>query len=743
VVQVETEIIQRHLPKVLLAAVLVLAVVGLVFLSEISSSSEDFAALYQIILSVNAIAALVLLVLIGANLTRLYRDFQSNVPGARIEARLVSAFVFLVVAPLVVVYLYSVQFIDEGIDSWFDVDVEQGLGDALDLSRSALDIQMRDNLALTNALADAIYNIDNSNMYQYLPKLRVDAGAQEVSVFSGGSRIVATSSANPAADLPMLPTEELVLSLRRNSSFVSLEPRPDNEYIVRTAVLLPRRAGLGLRILQASYSLDEGLGPLTSSVQNTVTRYAELSFLREPLKDGLVLTLSIVVLVTFLFAVYSAFFFARRLSAPVQNLIAGTRSVARGDFDTRLPSGAGDDIGTLVDSFNDMIEQLDTARSEARRNEAQVENERASIEAILARLSTGVIAVEKNLTLRTANRAAEQLLNQELRSRQGVSLESLAAENSSLRQIVAVFDKQLQKGETDWRKQIEVNIDGNRRVMVCACTALPGSYRSRSGLVLVFDDVTELLLAQREAAWGEVARRLAHEIKNPLTPIQLSAERLRKKLVGSVDTASGELVERATHTIVHQVEAMRDMVDAFSEYARAPALNRTMLDLNHLINQVADLYPPQKNQPTVRLQLSEGLPELKVDALRMRQVLHNLVRNALEALEEQDDAEVIIATSLITSGKSQHVQVTVSDNGPGLPVEDRGKIFEPYVTTKSKGTGLGLAIVKKLIEEHGGVISLESDIGKGTVVKILLPVDDTSSPRKGMADYNNKRRQSA
>jgi nitrogen fixation/metabolism regulation signal transduction histidine kinase len=743
VVSVDFKIIRRQLATVLIIAALALAITGLALLTEITSNSENFGYLYPFILLINGAGAAVLLLLIGANLWRLFGDHRRNVPGARLKSRLVSVFVVLVLVPLVVVYLFAVQFLNEGIDSWFDVEIEQGLADALDLSRGALDLRMRDNLDRTRLLADSLYSVPDKDMYEYLPRLRIDAGARDLTVLAGGHRIIATSSSVPTDQLALLPSEEMLLSLRRNNYYVALEPQPNDQFLVRTAVILPGRSGREIRILQGLYPLGARLGPLAGSVQKTVTRYAELSFLREPLKGGFILTLSIVVLIAFLLAVYGAFFFARRLTAPVQNLVAGTRAVAQGDLDTRLPTSERDEIGFLVDSFNDMIDQLSTARAEARRSETQVENERAGIEAILAGLSTGVIALEKNLTIRTANEAAEALLNQNFRGREGESIAVLAQENLGLKKIVDIVEGHLQLEEPEWREQVKLQLEGVSRVLVCACTSLPGSFRSRGGFVLVFDDITELLQAQREAAWGEVARRLAHEIKNPLTPIQLSAERIRKKLLDVIDPTSAELLDRATQTIVQQVEAMRDMVNAFSEYARAPAMNRTLLNINHLIIQVADLYPAQHNQPVVRLDLEESLPDISVDGARMRQVLHNLIRNALEALESQDNGEVVLSTKFVEKKKRHYIQIVVRDNGPGLPADSREKIFEPYVTTKAKGTGLGLAIVKKLVEEHGGEISIESEVNEGTSVKLLLPVEELVEVNNSVTREGSTRRQSA
>jgi nitrogen fixation/metabolism regulation signal transduction histidine kinase len=742
---VDAKLARRRTATTILVAALVLAAAGLVLLGELTRNTEEFSRLYPVIVSVNTAGALLLLILIGVNLVRSFRDYRRDVPGARLKLRLIGAISGLVIAPVVVVYVYSVQFLNEGIDSWFDVQVEQGLGDALELSRAALDTSMRDDLERTRRLADNLAGVADEDVFQYLPRLRINADAQELTVFAGGSRIIATSSANPVGAVPLIPTQEILLSLRRENYYVGMEIFPGDIYGVRTAILLPGGSRGRMRILQGLYPLDKRIGALAGSVEKTVSRYAQLAFLRTPLKGSFILALSIIVLTSLLIAVYGAFFFARRLLAPVQSLVDGTRAVAKGDFDTRLPSGKRDEIGFLVDSFNDMIEQLGSARSEARRSEAQVETERASLEAILARLSTGVIALEKNLTLRTANASAGEILNLDFSGREGQFFDRLTQGNPSAEQFFAVLKEHLDNKEIEWREQVVLKGENGRRVLVCACTALPGSYRSRSGLVVVFDDITELLQAQRNAAWGEVARRLAHEIKNPLTPIQLSAERIRRKYLDSEDQPSLDFLDRATHTIVQQVEAMRDMVNAFSEYARAPEMHRSFIDLNRLIRQVGDLYLGQKNKQIVHMELEESLPEISVDAVRIRQVLHNLIRNALEALEEQDDGEVLIATRLLQSDSSARIEISVQDNGPGLPPEDQEHIFDPYVTSKQKGTGLGLAIVRKLVEEHGGEVSIESVAAAGARVRILLPVNvaGASDEERKAAGKSGARRQSA
>ncbi len=720
----DTKKIRRRAATALLIVALVLALMGLAMLSSVSDSSAAFGDTYRSILLINILGATILLVLIAANLLRLYRDYRRRVTGARLKARLVTAFVALVIVPMAIVYAYAAQFLNEGIDSWFDLRVEQGLQDALALSQAALDVRMRDNMEVTRRLAEGLYGVADPEMYGVLSRLRSGTGAQDVTVSAGASRIIATSSANPLGQLPLLPTEEVMLSLRRDGNYAGLEPLAEGDYVVRTAALLPGRSGREVRVLQAIYPLGNEIGRLTESVQATVSRHAELSFLRDPLKSTFIFTLSLVVLISLLLAVYGAFFFARRLSAPVQNLVAGTRAVARGEFDQPLPPAEDDEIGFLVDSFNDMMSQLGTARAEARRSEAQVENERASLEAILGRLSSGVIATENNLTIRTANASAGRILDVDFSKREGQSIVALAADHPVLQQFIDKSAEFMADGQTEWREQISLDADGGRRVLVCACTALPGSYQSAAGYILVFDDITELLRAQRDAAWGEVARRLAHEIKNPLTPIQLSAGRLRHKYLNLLGEQDAEVLERSTQTIIRQVEALRDMVNAFSEYARAPEMNLVEIDINRLIRNVADLYPGDAGAAAVQLQLDDALPPIRVDAVRMRQVLHNLIRNALEALEDRPDGQVLITTALNEAKRKPRVEIAVRDNGPGFPLEHLEKIFEPYVTTKKKGTGLGLAIVRKLIEEHGGTVIIDNEPGQGAAIRIYLPLQD-------------------
>ena len=470
----------------------------------------------------------------------------------------------------------------------------------------------------------------------------------------------------------------------------------------------------------ALYPVPQQLSQLADTVQRSYTQYAYLVQLRKPLKTTFALILSFVVLLSLIAAVYGAFFAATRLVQPVQDLIAGTRAVAKGNYDTQLPLPSRDELGFLVTSFNDMTKRLGRAREETRRSQQAVEAERAGLAVILARLSTGVVSLEPDLTVRTANQAAGAILGV------GRRFDEAADAGPLFAQFMASVKPRLEAAESDWREQIELLSDSGKRVLMCACTALPNELGGAPGMVLVFDDITTLLQAQRDAAWGEVARRLAHEIKNPLTPIQLSAERIQRKFSGSMNPEDAQVLERATHTIVAQVEAMKQMVNAFSEYARAPDMHFSRFDLNQLITEVVDLYRVQASAVDIKLSLEPGLPEMSADRIRIRQILNNLVTNSLEALEGRADARVEIETHLVDDGARPSVAVVVSDNGPGFNRDLIGTVFDPYVTSKPKGTGLGLAIVKKIVEEHGGRIEADNQRTAGARVRILLPLGEAA-----------------
>ncbi|HEY2634880.1 MAG TPA: ATP-binding protein [Steroidobacteraceae bacterium] len=712
---------------------------ALYLLASAAQNSAEFDKWLPWILLINISGLLTLFVLLAGKLTQLVRDYRRHVPGSRLKGRTVAIFSALAVAPILVVYYFSLQFINRGIDSWFELEVSQGLKDTRELSHAALEVRVREFLQHTQLVAHTLSASSDLELIGTLDRERRESTALEFTIVGTQAQILATSSDRPMDTLPVPATDEMMLQLRRGRPYVSLDTDSLGGYLIRAAAPLDANGSGTARVLIALYPVPQQLSQLADTVQRSYTQYANLVQLRRPLKSTFVLILTFVVLMSLIAAVYGAFFAAQRLVQPVQDLIAGTRAVAKGNYDTKLPLPSRDELGFLVTSFNDMTKRLARAREETRRSQQTVEAERAGLAVILARLSTGVVSLEADLTVRTANQAASAILGIDLEAAIGKRFDESISDATLFTQFLAALKSHLGDEDLDWREQLELLSDSGKRVLMCACTALPNDLGGAPGVVLVFDDITTLLQAQRDAAWGEVARRLAHEIKNPLTPIQLSAERMRRKFLGSMNAQDAQILERATHTIVAQVDAMKQMVNAFSEYARAPDMHFSRFDLNQLITEVVDLYRVQDSSADLKLLLDSHLPAISADRMRIRQILNNLVTNSLEALEGRSGACIEIETHVAEEGPKQvaSVAIVVADNGPGFQRDLIGTVFDPYVTSKPKGTGLGLAIVKKIVEEHGGRIEADNQRSGGARVRILLPLSDGArsmgvrEPRKG------------
>jgi len=715
---------------------------ALLLLAKSVQNSSAFDRLQPWILLLNITGVVALTVLLARKLWQLVSDYREHVPGSRLTARTVSIFGALVIAPLLIVYLFSLDFLNRGIDSWFKVEVKQGLSDALVLSGAALNLRMKEYSVRTEELAHSLATSAPGEIQEKIDNERRATSGLEIVLFGEHERIIAASVENPLETLPSRPPSDLVRQIRERRMYVSLEPQSDGQYFIRTAAPLsdaPASGKSDTRYVVAIYQVPPQISALSEAVQRSYSQYGELAALREALKSGFRLTLTLVLLLAMLAAIYGAIFFAQRLVRPVQDLIAGTRAVGKGDFGTRLPLPSRDEMGFLVHSFNDMTKRLRRAHEEATRSQQAVERERERLAIILARLSTGVLAVDRTLTVRMANQAAGAILGTELSVATGRSLPELAAGNDRLGQFVAAIAVRFAAGRDEWREQLELEGAAGRRTLMCACTPMPGEGADMA-YVIVFDDITALLSAQRDAAWGEVARRLAHEIKNPLTPIQLSAERMRRKFLASMSPADAEILDRSTRTIVSQVEAMQQMVNAFSEYARAPEMKITRFSLNQLVTEVADLYRSQDPRATIRLDLDESIEGIEADRGRIRQILNNLVTNALESLDGVNSPTLEITSRLESGGDASYAVLTVCDNGPGFQRELLGRVFDPYVTSKPKGTGLGLAIVKKIVEEHGGRIDADNRPEGGARVRVVLPVKDSTRSAAGGARSGQKPR---
>jgi nitrogen fixation/metabolism regulation signal transduction histidine kinase len=708
------------------AALLIVLMVGSLFLmSSAMQNSEQFGRLYSTLLVINLAILLLLLILIGLNLQRVIRQYRSQATGSRLAARLVLIFVILSLAPVTVVYYFSLQFLTKGIDSWFDVRIEQALQDALELGRSALDMRMRELMKQTELTAKKLGDLPDSMATLSLNDLRSESDASELTLLNQSGRIIASNTVDTTTIIPNRPNEAILLQLRTGRTYVGLDPIGDNGLYIRVVVQVPDMDPMREpRLLQALYPVPERTSVLADGVQSAYAKYQELSYLRQPLKYSFTLTLSLVLLMSILAAVWAAFVSAQRLVAPIRVLAIGTRAVAAGNYGKRLPMSSKDELGSLVESFNDMTEKIALARDEVRQSQQQTENERAYLKAVLGSLSSGVLTIDQFHVLRTANAASNKILGADLVKVLGTPIDQISNKYSHLQGFVNALKPRLAKTNEEWREELTLFGAGGRQVLMCRGRSLPGTARMGAGYVVVFDDITALIQAERDAAWGEVARRLAHEIKNPLTPIQLSAERLRHKYLKTMGAGDADVLDRLTHTIIQQVEALKEMVKAFSEYARMPRMELTPLNLNDLIVEVLDLYQGTETMPKIHLQLDRKIPIIDADPMRIRQLLHNVIKNAFEATKNDQQSDITLRTQLVQDSMHSFVELGIQDTGPGIPDDILSHLFEPYVTTKPKGTGLGLAIVKKIVEEHGGMVWAENSEKGGANIVIRLPVPD-------------------
>jgi nitrogen fixation/metabolism regulation signal transduction histidine kinase len=736
--------------------VFVSVALGLVLLYLLSLASANTAVsgdYYKILLYLNISLAGVLIVLIGFQLWQLTKKIRNGVMGSRLTLRYLGAFALMAIIPGLIVYLVSVNFLTRSIESWFNVKVESALDGGLSLGQRALDIMLKDVEDKAENIATSLAFQPARSHFTMLNDLREKSGIQDATLLTPQGRIISVSSSDASSFLPELPS---IPQLRQAQHRVygKIEPIPNKGLYLRVLAPVSMQELSGeMRILQLLQPVPKSLSNTAEAVQDVYRDYQELSYSRDSLKDIFKLTLTLVLMLAMLSALAIAFVLSRRLTQPLTVLAEGTRAIASGDYSKMLPEHGKDELGILVKSFNSMTRQLDDATKASERNRARVEAARGYLETILAHLSSGVLAMNEKGELRTFNLIASNILGLSLMPFENKPFTQISQSQVFLTEFVQLLqshfeltknkDQNQDLTKLELTKQLEIIRPQGKQLLLVRATRLPAS--AGSGFVVVFDDITTMAQAQRDAAWGEVARRLAHEIKNPLTPIQLSAERLQHKLSAKLNQDDANMLQRATDTIVNQVTAMKSMVNEFSEYARAPSAILTKINLNKLIKDVSALYEtvrdetvrdetvrdetvrdeaPREDGTQVKItyNLALNLPDTKGDATMLRQVLHNLMQNAQDALKKTQLPEILVQTSFDEAA----IRLVVKDNGQGFPVDLLAHAFEPYVTTKSHGTGLGLAIVKKMIEEHFGQIKIENNTTGGACISILLPIEKTS-----------------
>jgi len=689
-----------------------------VLLAQSAQDDDFFGDYYGALIALNLIGVAILALLTFFQVRKLVSAFRTRALGSRLTLRFVTTFAVLAIIPLAMVYYFAVQFLSRSIDSWFDTQIEQALDDALLLGRSTLETIKLDLVRQARISARRIETTNTSSqLYNLMDNLREAGGYDEMSLHSSTGRILASSSNLSISLIPDAPNEEVLGKVRRDKLYAEFEPATDIGLRLRVAVPV---SGLSVsspdRVLQILYPLPLRYSQLGESVESASREYERLKYLRQPLTLSFVLSLTLITAMTLLIAVWASIYLAQRMLAPLRDLAEGTRAVSRGDYEKTLPVHGSDELGVLVNSFNTMTREVGIAQQRAVESQRQAEAEHAYLDTVLTHLSAGVLSFDNDRHLQTFNAAATAILETDLSAFTQQSIDTLAQALTGSSALIQAIKEGMDQNRSGWQKEIRIHNDTGRHTLICSGTRIDEGEDTVH--VIVFEDATELLKAQRDAAWGEVARRLAHEIKNPLTPIQLSAERIRRKYLESLAGEDKETLDRSTRTIVQQVEAMKTMVNAFSEYARPAPLHRLATDINQLITDTVDLFNANETQAKVVTELAPITRKIWVDPNAIRQVLNNLIINARDASADQGGVVKIHAE--LDSTRDQ-LRVTVSDNGPGFSADNIERVFEPYVTSKEKGTGLGLAICRRIIEEHNGAIRATNSPAGGATVIISLP----------------------
>jgi nitrogen fixation/metabolism regulation signal transduction histidine kinase len=722
----------RTLP---LLALLVALLVALLLVSGVQDENAESGLLgdgYLWVLVVTVAALAVLVWSIGYRLLTLLRNVRAGAPGARLAARWVLNFLALSLPPALIVFFFSAWFLSSTIDSWFDVRVEDALADSLRLGQEFLDTR---TLEVRNQLLDIV---DELNVLQedgemlreaLLARVRA-AGPTELTVMEPDGTLVATANINALVGLSGRPDDFAVLQASQRGEYAAAEPGADGQLQIRVVLWMPAAfPGGSPRLLQAIYPLPPDVTGLAASIEREYYRYQNASYLRQSLKQSLLLILTLVLMLTVLLAILAALNSARRMVSPLSRLSSATREVAAGDFSREVSAGPRDEIGFLVESFNRMTQALKAASHAAEQSRAELQAQGEFLQTVLGNLSAGVLTLDESGRIITANASCLQILDLPndfaAAGAAGTALHELPRQAPHLEPFAAEIERQTGRGRSQWQQEIKLDRPGAPLVLLMRGTRLPllspEGAQPAYGQVVVFDDVTVLNQAQREAAWAEVARRLAHEVKNPLTPIRLAAERLRMKLDGKLEGADSDILQRASGTIVAQVEALRRLVDAFGDYAQEPRLSREPIALDDLVRDVVALYQQGDAGLHFEMDLCPGPPGLAADSGRLRQMLHNLIRNAREAATD-GPATVAIGSRVVEERGTSWLRLRIEDDGPGFPDAVLRAPFEPYVTHKSDGSGLGLAICRKIASEHDGRIEISNPTAGGARVEVLLPL---------------------
>lgn len=722
-----------------MAAMVAIGLVLLFLLTQATNNRELYERNYARLFAVNVAVAALLLLVIGWIAFRLARRLRQGRFGSRLLVKLAAVFALAGFAPGMLIYVVSYQFVSRSIESWFDVKVEGALEAGLSLGRTTLEILSADLSSKTRSAAQQLQDTPDVTAGLVLERVREQLGGRDVMLWGASGQLIASVGASQLQLTPERPGAPQFRAARSQRVVTWVEGLDDvpasgagemSRQVRLKALALVPSSSLGMlgenRFLLVTQELPEALVANALAVTEAYREYQERALAREGLRRMYIGTLTLSLFLAVFGAVLLAVLLGNQITRPLLLLADGVRQVAAGDLTPKTVLQGKDELGGLTRSFADMTQQLSDARQAVEHSMEQVNAARANLQTILDNLTAGVMVLDEHGAIQSANPGATRILRVPLAACEGrrlVDIEGLQEFGSRVQTQFDVFlGERREHGLDHWQQSFELGgvqsglagqaADGTV-TLVARGAELPGRAR-----LLVFDDISEIVSAQRAQAWGEVARRLAHEIKNPLTPIQLSAERLEMKLSGKVDAPEQAILSKSVKTIVDQVDAMKRLVNEFRDYARLPAAELKPLDLNALVSEVLHLYGGENVHVPVHAELDPRCPRILGDAQQLRQVLHNLLQNAQDATETAArsgaDCSVTLRTQWVES--SGRVRLSVLDHGTGFPENILKRAFEPYVTTKAKGTGLGLAVVKKIADEHGSRIDLANRVVDDQVV---------------------------
>ncbi|MFM8691930.1 MAG: ATP-binding protein [Limnohabitans sp.] len=742
----------RWLLNLGIALLVVLGVVLLVLLTQATSNRDRYGLYYERLILINGVVALLLLVTIAWGSLRLLMRWRRRQFGARLLVKLAAIFAFVGLLPGTLIYFVSYQFVSRSIESWFDIKVEGALTAGLSLGRATIDTLSVDAGKQARSAAQQLVDVNDELAPVVLERLREQTSATDVVLWSATGRAVASAGQSRFQINPVSPGQAVLRDVRARGSVQTVEGLEESntggdKAVIKALALVPRmelRLDTEPRILQLTLPLPPTLVTNALDVQIVNREYQERALAREGLRRMYIGTLTLSLFMAVLGAIVLAVLLGNQLARPLLMLAMGMRQVAAGDLRPKLTLQSRDELGGLTRSFADMTQQLADARKAVEQTLEQLESARGNLQTILDNLTAGVIVMRSDGQIVSSNPGATRVLRVPVAAHEGQALSSLPGLELFAQGVLTQFAQLGAEAEgyasDHWQKSFDIHAAGQGLSETSVTLVARGAVLPDGMWLLVFDDISEIVSAQRAQAWGEVARRLAHEIKNPLTPIQLSAERLQRRLADRLEPIDQALLDKSVRTIADQVDAMKRLVNEFREYARLPAAELRPTDLNDLLQDLASLYPRDDQDAhkgvAVRLEADPACPPILADAQQLRQVVHNLVQNAQDAAEAaraQRQPRVCSRTEWL-AGRRQ-VRLTVQDSGEGFAPTILRRAFEPYVTTKVKGTGLGLAVVKKIADEHGARIEL-SNIEKdgqtlGAKVSLSFRLDNSQDGSTG------------